>query len=104
MTDDAWIDLDCLINCSTYEDDLLVIHWQRVVAGNDYNGTVAYNLRKALRAVGHRFTSSKPVIDENCTVVQVSFETTVTKEEGERMSRLYNEWVSTIETEEYESD
>ena len=90
---EEWIDLHTLIQCSTNENGKMVIHYQFDVQKEYAYDTNWYCLRVALRKVGHKI---EKYVDyyEDFNLIKRSFYTSITEEEHEYSSKLYNEMVS----------
>ncbi len=98
VSDDAWIDLCCLVQCSYIENDKWMVNYQYPnETGNQYSGDVIYHLRRALRAVGHTITSMETVMNCDYRITSATFSTTISQDESRRIINLYNEWIHTVE-------
>jgi len=102
ISNDDWIDLSILIESSCYTNDKLDIFY-------DWNGTYVsmvesntkYLLRKALRNVGHKIVKVTSTYSANGQCIMTSYLTTIGKEQGNKMTQLYNQWISETHDEEY---
>jgi hypothetical protein len=104
VSDDAWIDLQSLIHSSTIKDGLVNLYYAYDSDGR-YDESLRYKLRVALRAVGHKITKYKYAFDRNLKVVLFDVYTTITKEEDDRMTKLYKDWLEEVAgDDEYYSD
>jgi len=98
ISNDAWIDLCCLVQSSYIENDKLMINYQYPKAtGNQYSVDVMYHLRRALRAVGHTITSMENIMNCHHRITWATFSTTISEDESLQMIKLYNEWIRTVE-------
>jgi len=98
---EKWIDLYSLISCSGYINDKLCIFYQY---GDNhpyrlYTSTT-YDLRIALRSVGHKITK-KITHMYDLEVVMIEYHTSITKEEDKVATKWWNEWVGETHEEEY---
>ena len=96
ISNDAWIDLWCLISCSGYQDGILNIYYGNNLSERDTYDFL-YKLRVALRAVGHTITKFKKIYSCGNKLELIDIYTTVTEAEGRRASGLYNDWIGTVE-------
>jgi hypothetical protein len=100
VSDDAWIDLMCLIQSSTIKDGLWNIYYCYARGEDDYDETLRYKLRVALRAVGHKITKYKYVYDSSDQIRVFDVWTTVTEEELKHATKLYKDWDEDVDEEE----
>jgi hypothetical protein len=92
--DQLWIDLLCLITFIGYENDKVIYHY--VIDDPDNYHTITYNLRKALRALGHKIEKITNVIINN-KHVQVSYQVSVTEQEQIYANKLYQDYMLGLE-------
>jgi hypothetical protein len=92
--DQQWIDLLCLINFVGYEDGKVIYHY--VIDDPDNYHTITYNLRKALRVLGHTIEKINNHIINN-KLVQVSYQVSVTEQEQMYANKLYQEYMLNLE-------
>ena len=106
MTDamkQKWIDLSCLIQSSFIStcDKKMVITLQypkKYEQPDDVNPS--YNLRIALRSVGHKINRVKKIYGGDYLAF-VYYSTSVSEEEHEKMRIYYNEWIDETHTYDY---
>jgi len=88
-TDDLWIDLSSLISSSMNENGFMVIYYE-YDENDPIDNMIYYNLRLALRAVGHKITKTENSIDENYKPTFVSYYTTITEQQHDMMTAIWN--------------
>lgn len=105
-TDDDWNDLSALFSSSFINNHgMLVIDydWDKEQDESKTKEVITHLLRKALRKVGHKITTMRSGFDEHRRVWTV-YETTITREEGEKMANLWNDWIEEVEDLQYLED
>lgn len=101
-TDEDWIDLSSLYSSSFSDDGRIVLDydWSDVENEMKIERVITHQLRKALRKVGHKITKIRSAYkDFKC--VWTLYHTTITDEEGEKMRKLWNDWIHDIAEEEH---
>ena len=56
---------------------------------------ITHLLRKALRKVGHKITRMKSAFNGNHRL-WTTYDTTITEEEGSKMTKLWNDWIEEV--------
>lgn len=101
-TDDDWIDLSALYSSSFSHDGCIVLDYDWCEKQNEMktDRVILHQLRKALRKVGHTITKIRSGYkDFRC--VWTIYYTTITDEEGEKMRKLWNDWIHGVAEEEH---
>ena len=95
------IDVASLITSSYIENGFVVIFNQYCETYPEpSDNTYHYSLRVALRAIGHKITKHEKQYDDNCNCSMKKFFTTITEQEGELITKLWNEYIDETEREE----
>jgi len=98
ISDDAWIDLCCMLEETGYLRDCAWFHFQYDFENNErHNPTLIYNLRVALRAVGHKITNIHYTLCGN-EPFQVEITTTIPRDEWSVAKVLYENWCRETKT------
>jgi len=98
ISDDAWIDLCCMLEGTGYYHDCAWFYFQYdLEEGERHNDTLIYNLRVAVRAVGHKITNiNYGLCGDN--VFEVDITTTIPRDEWKVATVLYENWCKETKT------
>lgn len=103
ISDDAWIDLCVLAeNGSGYYKDSAFFFFQ-YDEDEEHDPALIYNLRVALRSVGHKITRIHYTLVDG-KAFQVDIYTTVPRDEWTNARKLYGEWCIATKTHEHFQD
>ena len=97
---DKWIDLIILMESCKIENGKAVFCYE----GETINPTLMYQIRIALRAVGHTLTGYCKNYNHHQQLTMIEFITTISKDECEQATKWANEWMKKTETLYYDSD
>jgi hypothetical protein len=98
ISDDAWIDLCCMLETTGYYRDCAWFYFQYdLEEGERHNATLIYNLRVAVRAVGHKITNIHYTLCDNETF-QLEITTSIPRDEWQVAKVLYENWCKETKT------
>jgi hypothetical protein len=103
MSDDKelWIDLHTLVPCATLDSGFLHIHYQYTEKYPQANpDPTLYNLRTALRALGFKITRIVKTMNSS-TVTMMTIQTNVPSDLYEKTMSIYNDWIGSVEEDEF---
>jgi hypothetical protein len=94
--DEKWIDLSLLTKGTYIRDGKTIFYYQFPRPCEYENDTLHTQLRIALRAVGKKITKVVCHYEKICQPIQIEYHTDITEEEEENMTKLHNNYCSTI--------
>jgi hypothetical protein len=100
---EKWIDLFPLIECAIIRNGKLVFLYE-YEDGENRNQALRTTMRIVLRGIGHKITLIDHHYYPNGNLHMRDIYTTITEEEFEKGSRLYNDWCDEVDDHNYASD
>ena len=100
---ELWIDLESLVSCSHYDDGFAVFDYDYTHDDEPADDTIHYLLRIALRALGYKIRKIEDTFGDKLVdgewvnqLIYRSYHTSIPKEEGNRMTEIWNQYCGEI--------
>jgi len=100
---EAWIDLQSLIQTTTYENKKAVFFFE-YHDDETPDETLRYKMRVAIRSVGHKITVVRKYFRSDHKLQMIEFRTTITDKEFDDAMKLYSNWIDEVEDLIYSND
>lgn len=104
ISDDAWIDFQCLTDDFAIKDNLVIIYYN-YDDDEKHDPALIYQLRVAMRAVGHKINSIHYTLGkEDHKIVLVEILTSISRDEWLNSCKMYRTWAEKTKSHEIVED